>query len=335
MSGAPVPMEGPSAPPPVAAPDAPHSAVRQRTLGRDIALVARFELGEALRSRLLVVMILLFVGGGVLGAWGYTRLISTLEEKTAQMMGAPEAKRPGGTIKRLRDSRNYRDVLMVFLRDEAKADYYAALPPIVVFFGWASFMFTPWLILFTSAETIASEVASRSIRFSVMRTGRLELALGKMAGQALIIAGVTALSAVAFYLVAWGRLDGFEHRETALGLLSYWPRVMLYSLPFLAWALLASMVSSSVNVARIVSLGGGVVLGMLSGLADGAKGFGWREGPVGDAVWLAVRFIVPFGHYEGLSYPPGGGLPADLALCLTLTVLYFGVGFLVLRKRDL
>ena len=36
-------------------------------------LVARFELAESVRSRLLLVMVLLFVGGGALGAWGYTR----------------------------------------------------------------------------------------------------------------------------------------------------------------------------------------------------------------------------------------------------------------------
>ena len=39
---------------------------------RDVGLLARFELGESVRSRLLLVMVLLFVGGGALGAWGYT-----------------------------------------------------------------------------------------------------------------------------------------------------------------------------------------------------------------------------------------------------------------------
>ena len=40
-------------------------------------------------------------------------------------------------------------MLKFFLGDEQKAAYYADLPPIVVFFGWAAFLFTPWLVLFT------------------------------------------------------------------------------------------------------------------------------------------------------------------------------------------
>jgi len=298
---------------------------------RDVGLLARFELGESVRSRLLLVMVLLFVGGGALGAWGYTTVIAKIEEAAAAALNAPAAAKPGATVARLRDSRSYRDMLKFFVGDEGKADYYAELPPIVVFFGWASFLFTPWLVLFTAAETIATEVSSRAIRYSLLRTGRLAYALGKAGGQLLVLIGVTGLCAVVFFLVAWARLAAFEPGTTALWLLSYWPRVVIYNLPFLAWAMFASMVTSSANLARIVALGGAVVLAVmhgLSGLRSVQRSAIWA--PIMDL----VAYVSPFGRHEGLSYPPGGALPGDLLVCLALTVLYFAAGFAVLRRRD-
>ena len=298
---------------------------------RDVGLVARFELGESVRSRLLLVMVLLFVGGGALGAWGYTTVISKIEEAAATALSAPTADKPGATVARLREAPRYRDMLKFFTGDEGKAAYYAELPPIVVFFGWAAFLFTPWLLLFTAAETIASEVSSRAIRYSLLRTGRLAYALGKAGGQLLVLIGVTGLCAVVFFLVAWAQLAAFEPGTTALWLLSYWPRVVIYNLPFLAWAMFASMVTGSANVARIVALGGAVVLALIHGLA----GLRWVQR---SAIWSTVvdllGYLSPFGHNQGLSYPPGGALPGDLLICLALTVLYFAAGFAVLRRRD-
>jgi ABC-type transport system involved in multi-copper enzyme maturation permease subunit len=305
-----------------------------RRFARDVALVARFELAEAARSRLLIVMVLLFVGAGALGAWAYTEVLERVEQNAARLTGAPTPRRPGAVMRRLREQRSYRDMLRVFTGSDAKADYYAAIPPIVVFFAWVSFTFTPWLVLFTSAETIATEVATRSIRYSVLRTGRLEFALGKAAGQALIVVGVTALSAVAFFLVALVALDGFEAAATAAGLAAAWPRVVLFALPFLGWALLASMLTSSANVARILSLGGGVALAVLGGLV--ARPPRWLRGNAAvDVVRELLGYLTPFGHSEGLSFPPGGALASDIAICLALGTLYFAAGFAVLRRRDL
>jgi hypothetical protein len=298
---------------------------------RDVALVARFELGESLRSRLLAVMILLFVGAGALGAWTYSAFVEQAEEKAAQVLDAPRAGKPGAAVRRLRDSQSYRDVLRFFVRDDRKADYFAAFPPIVVFYAFASFLFSPWLILFTSAETIASEVSSRAIRYSLLRTGRLTYALGKALGQLAILVGVTGLAALVFYVVAWIKLSGFEPVATALGLLGYWPRVVIYTMPFLSWALFASMATASANFARIVSLGGAVLLAIASGIASWAER---QDGsPTAGALSL-LGVITPFGHAEGFRYPLGGALPADLAICLMLTVLYFFAGFAILRRRD-
>lgn len=302
-----------------------------RTFLRDVALIGRFELAEAVRSKLLMVMVILFVGAGAVGAWQYTELLGTIEENAAKMMNAPQTRKPGAMARGIQGSTSYRDMIRRMVSDDRKADYYASVPPIVLFFGWVSMMFTPWLVLFTSAETIATEVAGRGIRYSLMRTGRLQYALGKMAGQSAIVAGVTALSAIAFFVVAWIGLGTFDVGPTAVGMLSYWPRILVATLPFLAWAMFASMVTASVNMARIVSLAGAVGLAIISGLAHKKS---WRTGPVSESLLDGVGFLTPFGHTDGLSYPPGGEFAQDLAVCLALTVVYFAAGFAILRKRD-
>jgi ABC-type transport system involved in multi-copper enzyme maturation permease subunit len=300
---------------------------------RDVGLVARYELAESARSKLLLVIALLFVAAGGLAAWGFTEMVSTVEENAARLTGAPAARRPGGAMRRMRDSGSYQAMLRQFFRDEQKADYFAAIPPIVAFFGWFAFHLTPFLVLLGSAETLATEVATRSIRYSVLRTGRLEFALGKTLGQALIVVGVTAAMALVCYFVAWLSLAGFEHGATITGMLSYWPRVLLYTLPFLGWAMFASMVTRSANLARVVSLGGGIVLAIVSGLANHPPH--WLQGDSLAPVRDIMINLTPFGHYEGLVYPPGGAFASDLAVCLALAALYFAAGFMLLRRRDL
>jgi ABC-type transport system involved in multi-copper enzyme maturation permease subunit len=309
------------------------AAVGPRAFARDVGLVARYELAEAARSKLLIVIALLFVAAGGLAAWSFTELVSTVEENAARLTGAPTARRPGATMRRLRDSGSYQSMLRQFFRDEHKADYFAAIPPIVSFFAWFAFNLTPFLVLLGSAETIATEVSSRSIRYSVLRTGRLEFAVGKSLGQALIIVAVTAIMALVCYLVAWASLAGFEHGATIAGMLSYWPRVLLYTLPFLGWAMFASMVTRSANLARVLSLGGGVALAIVAGLANHPPP--WLRGDSLASVRDLFANLTPFGHYEGLVYPPGGAFASDLAVCLALAALYFAAGFVLLRRRDL
>jgi ABC-type transport system involved in multi-copper enzyme maturation permease subunit len=301
---------------------------------RDVALVARYELAEAVRSKMLIVIVLLFVAAGGLAAWSFTEIVSSVEENAARVTGAPTARRAGATMRRMRDSGSYRDMVRMFLRNDEKADYFAAIPPIAAFFAYFALNVTPFLVLLGSAETIATEVASRAIRYSVLRTGRLEFAVGKTLGQALIVVGVTALSAVVCYLIAWGSLAGFEHGATALSMLSFWPRVLLYTLPFLGWAMFASMVTRSANLARVLSLGGGLGLAIMSGLANHPPPF-LRGGEVMSSIRDLFANLTPFGHYEGLVYPPGGAFASDAAVCVALAALYFAAGFVLLRRRDL
>jgi ABC-type transport system involved in multi-copper enzyme maturation permease subunit len=309
------------------------SAGRPSPFARDVFLVARYELSEALRTRLLLVMLVLFVVGGALGAWGFTKFVEGMEAQTSRMLGLPRGERPGETLRMLQKTPFYRGILRAAVSDPKKADYLATLPPIVVFFGWASMMFLPWLVLFTSADTIATEVSSRAIRYAALRTTRLAYALGKALGQAAIVLGVTLLSGGAFFAVAWVTLSAFDLAATIAGILLLVPRVFAYALPFLAFALFASMATSSANLARILALIGTVGLAVLAGLCG--ENSPLRTGSAAGVLLDVLSFATPFGHASGFSYPFDARFAIDLATCLGLAVAYFAAGYAILRRRDL
>lgn len=313
-------------------PAAPPSTAPARFLWQDVGLYAGFELRESLRTRLIVVLLFLFIGSGALAAWGFTEMVAGLEKIAADATGAPTTEKPGATLQQIRRQGAVRGMFKAFLGDDAKVEYFADLPPLVIFFGWVALAFTPWLVLFATPETIAAEVGSRAIRYGALRAGRLEIALGKAVGQALLLAGVLTVFAASFFVVGWINLAGFEVAATARGLLSFLPRIFLHDLPFLSFAMLASMLTRSTNVARTLAVGGGMALQIAEALAA------WKAktaGPLTGALLDAVAFVVPFGHRDGLFYPPGGKLPVDVTACVALTVLYFSVGFAVLRRRDI
>jgi len=323
------PERASDAPPPPAAAPAATSAFSVR----DTLVVARFELGEALRTRLVLVMLLLFMGGGGLGAWGFSQCLGRLEATAAQALGAPQTKKAGASLDRLKHTPVYRQFLRSAVNDDAKADYFVALPPMVVVYAFVALLFTPWLVLFTSSDTIATEVASRAIRYTLLRTGALEYALGKFLGQAVLVFCVIGTCGLTFFVVSWLNLASFDAAGIAWGILSFWPRVFVHTLPFLAFALMASMITSSANIARITALGGAVVLGILNGMAREASPL--RVGPVSNVLWDAAQTLAPFSHSDGLMYPRGGEFVRDVLMCLALAVLYFCCGFVRLRRRDI
>lgn len=301
---------------------------------RDILLIARFELAEALRTRLLLVMLLLFVGGGAVGAWGFATVVGKVETQSAGILQTETGSNPGQSIEILRNAPIYRSLIRAAVDDEQQADYIARLPPIVLFYGWASFMFLPWLILFTSSDTISTEVASRAIRYTALRTSRLAYALGKAAGQAIIVLGVTFLCAVTFFFVAWANLARFGVAETGFGLLGFVPRVFALSLPFLGLAMFATMATANANMSRVVAFGSAVLLAIVAGLAGDNS---WlRDGnSTGKMVADLLGYFTPFGRSQSFIYPHGAVFFVDLVITLGLAVLYFIAGYALLRRRDL
>jgi len=315
----------------VTTPIEPRQTGTGKPLLRDLMLIARFELGEALRTRMLLVMLLLFIGGGALGAWGFSKVVGEFEKRTASMLKTEAGAKPGQSLELLRETPIFRSFVRAAVDDDEQADYIMRLPPIVLFYGWASFTFLPWLILFTSSDTISTEVASRTIRYTALRTSRLAYALGKATGQAIIILGVTVLCALTFFFVAWANFARFDVAATALGLVLFVPRVFALSLPFLGLAMFASMATANGNTSRLVAYGSAILLSIVAGLS------GWlRDGGSTGAIAADLAgYFTPFGRSQNFIFPFGSDFWVSLIITIGLAILYFTAGYALLRRRDL
>jgi ABC-type transport system involved in multi-copper enzyme maturation permease subunit len=300
-------------------------------IARDALTVARFELGESIRTRRILAMVLLFTIAGGLAAWGFSRLVASIESATASATGAPATARAGASLEALRNTPIYRDLLRDAVGEET-AEYLARLPPMVLFFAWMALLFTPWLVLFTAADAISAEIGNRSIRYTLLRTGHLEYACGKFLGQAALFAAVIGLSGVVFFGISTALLVNPRTLESALGALAYWPRLVIHALPFLSLALLASSLARGAATAWALSLVGGIGLAIVAALTrwDALR----VHAPVAATLDL-LALLLPFGHGWATLGPPGGALLSDLGRSLAQAFLYLAAAHAVLRRRDL
>ena len=102
----------------------------------------------------------------------------------------------------------FRAVLRNQVSDNDTMDFLVVQPPIALFYLLTSFMFVPFLIMITAAETVAQEHQTRGVRFVAMRTGRAEFVLGKVLGQGLLVALVTGLAGLmGLTIAAWSLAD--------------------------------------------------------------------------------------------------------------------------------
>jgi ABC-type transport system involved in multi-copper enzyme maturation permease subunit len=297
---------------------------------RDIAVVAGYELGEALRSRRVLILTLLFVGGAVAGTLVFVELLESLEATLAEALAVAEPGKPGAVTAALMQSPEFLRMLGRLVRDDALASELAGLPPLALFYGWLGLTFLPVLIMLSSAETISSELASGSVRFSLLRTDRLSFSLGKLAGQTLLLAVGIACGALAVWVTGYLSLGSFEAGRSALWLGFLSIRIGFYAFAHVGLAVGLSHLTRSVPLSRALALGSLFVLGALWGV--GRYSDVVREHAPGLAD--ALLTLVPRSHMLELWQPAlSDRLPALLML-VALGVVYFALGYGYRARRD-
>jgi len=299
---------------------------------RDVLMVMRFELIESLRTRRVLFLMLLFLIGGGISAWGFARLVGEAERAAAEVLAAPTTERPGASLDRLRQTPMYRDILKGMVDDPEAAKSLEALPPLVLVFAWLTMMFAPALVLLGASDSVAEEVASRGVRYSLLRTGRSEYVLGKFCGQLLLLGVVVGLSGLTFFVISWFSLVSLPVQATVLGMLRFWPWIVLDVLPYLGLAFLASMIARGAASARIYAVLGAIGLAIVHALAR----WSWlRHGPIASALLDLVDYLTPLPRGYGVLAPLGTTLLRSAAMCLGLTAVYLGGGLALFRRRDL
>ncbi len=296
----------------------------------DVGWVGVYEVGEAVRTRLFQVVLLAYAGGIAASIWILTKILHTMESAAAVTLGVPATERPGAMLQSLVAGGDLARLLQPVVGDGNDAAALLSEPILGLWTGVASMALLPPVLLFSASGSVAAEVKSRSVRYLLVRTGRLQIGLGKLLGQLLIAFVAVTLGGV----VAWGMgmtlMVGTPPLDLALSLLGRSARAAAWGLPFAGLGLATSMWIPSPNGARAVAgvglLGMLVLTAWLTALA----------GPdfVGRLSDLALQFLATT-TWSGYWSNEPGVFAFAAARGLVLAIVYSALGQAVFARRDL
>jgi len=296
---------------------------------RDALVVARFDLGESLRSRKALVFLALYVAGAIAAVVLFTEVLQDVEEQLAEQLLVARTDQPGSLTQAVMESPELHAVLSRLVRDDDLATTLLSLPPIALVYHWVALAFAPIFVALTSSDAISGEVASGSVRYALFRTDRTAWAVGKLLGQAALLAVGLGLGAIGAWVTGYVQLASFAPVDSALWLARYAATAFLFAFAHLGLVLGVSQLTRSVPWSR--------ALGLLSLIVVfGVHGWLSRDS-IHDAAPTLVdtlRQVFPAAHRIDL-WRPGLTDVAPAALLLTcLGVTLFAIGHQRFLRRD-
>lgn len=223
---------------------------------RSIALVARFELWDAMRSKKALALLILYLTASLAGTALFIRTVEAIEGALADTLAVARTAQVGTMTSTLFESDQFRRILTSMVGDAKLAAELVTLPPLALFYGAFALGLVPLLVVLSASDTIALEVSTGAVRYSLFRCDKLSFALGKFFGQVgLMVVGVF-LGGLACYVLGAFSFASFDALGTA-----YWTAVLslrtcFFGFAFLGVAFLVSQLTPSVNLARA----GGILL---------------------------------------------------------------------------
>jgi len=162
---------------------------------RRLLLIAGFELKDALRSRLALIVGLVFSGGSALATWIFIRGLQASEKAARTLIASQSQVAPEQVPMEEIRAQAISGLIEFWTEDEALRQSIGEIEPVAIFFGFAALLMVPFLVLALSAGAHAADIQSGSARFVLFRADRGTWALGKMLGHLLLLAVGLALAA--------------------------------------------------------------------------------------------------------------------------------------------
>ena len=221
---------------------------------RDTLVVGRFHLMRAVRSRSAIVLCLVMAIVHMGGAWVFTQILKAMENSAAAALRVPATDRPGAMLSVLRERDDFRDFIGGLIPDPALLEWALNLPYLSVGHFWIALGTLPFLAAAAGSEVLSGDIKNRSLRYEVVRTGRLEVVCGRFLGQALLIFLAVLVANAGTWIMAMTAMVEQPAVRQIVTLLSFTPRLCAWSLPFLGIGVAASMITSNTNAARAMAL---------------------------------------------------------------------------------
>lgn len=293
---------------------------------RKVRIVARFELVEALRSRLALVVVGFYAAGAAVGAWGFVNALAAAEraarDALADAMRVPAASLPPDLVRERALPR-----IAEGIEDERIREVLLSMEPLGIFYGFMALNFVALFVLLISGGTHAADLESGAARYVLFRVDRTSWALGKTAGQAALLAVGLLVGALVTGLMGLWLDDAFKMATFAsLGRasLSAW----LYGLAYLGLFSGVSMIAKSPLRARGLSLLVLIACAIGHSIAT-SDAVNDRAPPVG-----LLRWIFPGEYRAGLWYASAGSFAVSVIGLIAIGAAGFSLGSRALERRD-
>ena len=295
----------------------------------DVAWVGVYELGEAVRTRLFQLVLLAYAGGIGVSSWLLVEILHQLETSAAAAMGVPATDKPGAMASTLLGNGELKDLLEPIVGG-GQVDALLSRPILALWTGAAAMALLPLVLLFSSSGSIATEVRSRSIRYLLCRTGRLQIGLGKLFGQLLLALVAAIIGGAVAWTMGMTMMVGNPPVALALELANRTLRACAYALPFAGLGLAASQIVASPNGARFLAAAAMVAMPIVAWQLDE------HVGPdlLGRLADLAGLFVATT-TWQDLWSTDAATLQIAVARCVGLAVIYYAAGHAVFVRKDL
>lgn len=281
---------------------------------RDVWLVARFEVLRAIRTWRAIALLVAYAVATGAAARVFVEAVGAMESTLARTLGVPQTDVPGAMLAELVTSDLWREAVTRMTGSRMLADHLITVPPVALFWLWVALLSTPFFAASTSAECVAVDVSTRALRYELLRTGRLELVMGRFAGQVFLALLGTIVSMLTVLGVALALLAHQSPVELLPALGAYLPRALAFSVPFVGLGVAASQLTASPAWARVLTLVG------VTGSWVGYAALRWLA-PTWPTTTAILLPLVPQGWIRGLWEPGLGWVPGAVA-CLALGVVY-------------
>jgi ABC-2 family transporter protein len=291
-----------------------------------VAIVARFECAEALRSRLALVTLLMYGASASIGSYLFLKTLAAVEETAretlSQALGADPASLPANLVRE-----KAMPLLARAVGDAEIGDQLLQMQPLSIFYGFLALNSVTLFVLATSTGSIAGDIATGASRFALVRSDRLSWTLGKLTGQATLLAGGLFAGALLTGLNGLLMESGFQQAT--------WPwlfrtsfRAWIYGVSYLGIFLGISMTARSTMRARLSALVVLIVMSVGHSIldADLVQDF------FPSARWLS--YVFPAHHQLALWSPDWAQYLIAVASLCGIGAAGFALGQIWFERRD-
>ena len=294
-----------------------------------IGRVAVTEWAVAVRSRRALVVTLLFlaVSGGLM--YALVSVFASLEETLVETLNLPSSDSTGSVTMTLWKSKPFTRMIQHFAGSSLVFADIHGRHPIVLAYAMLVFWCAPLLTLMVSASRVADDIRSGAARYWLVRVTRTEWSLGKMLGEALMLATAMGVGALAADAVVCARLAPADGIRLLPDVLDWTVRAWVYAFAWLGIFMgLSHLVKSggkATALGVLAMLGAAAWEPMLKNLAENVAGLGWvghLDALVPGSAWTLLWRRSPAVVLQGVVH------------LAALAFLYLALGAAVLRRRD-